>query len=61
MSKVYTKKINKNILTGRRQRLIKNFLYYIANIEESQKEKPKTNTDHHNGDLNACFFFKYLI
>jgi len=57
MSKVYTKKINKNILiTGRRQRLIKNCLFYIANIEESQKEKPKTNTDHHNGDLNVCFF-----
>jgi len=33
MSKVYTKKLNKNIsLTDRRQILIKNSLFYIANI-----------------------------
>jgi len=67
VSKVYTKKFNKNIsLTDRRQRWIKNYLFYIANIEdtrcqqaESLKEKTvilkQTNTDHHNGDLNLCF------
>jgi len=36
MSKVYTTKINKNIsLTDRRQRLIKNSLFYIGNIEDT--------------------------
>jgi len=36
MSKVYTKKINKNIsLTDRRQTIIKNSLFYIANIEDT--------------------------
>jgi len=36
MSKVYTKKLNKNISpTDRRQRLIKNSLFYIANIEDT--------------------------
>jgi len=47
MSKIYTKTFYKNIsLTDRRQRLIKNSLFYIANIEvtwcyqaESRKEK----------------------
>jgi len=35
MSKVYTKEINKNIsLTDRRQILIKNSLFCIANIED---------------------------
>jgi len=32
MSKVYTKNIS---LTDRRQRLIKNYLFYIANIEDT--------------------------
>jgi len=36
MFKVYTKKNKKNIsLTDRRQRLIKNYLFYIANIEDT--------------------------
>jgi len=36
MSNVYTKKLNKNIsLTDRRQKLIKNSLFYIANIEDT--------------------------
>jgi len=36
MSKVYTKKINKHIsLTDRLQRLIKNSLFYITNIEDT--------------------------
>jgi len=36
MSKVYTKKIYKNISrTDRRQRLIKNSLFYVANIEDT--------------------------
>jgi len=36
MSKVYNQKINKNIsLSDRRQRLIKNSLFYIANIEDA--------------------------
>jgi len=36
MSKVYTKICNKNItLTDRRQRLIENSLFYIANAEDT--------------------------
>jgi len=36
MSKVYPPKINKNIsLTDRHQRLTKNSLFYIANIEDT--------------------------
>jgi len=65
MSNVYTKKLNKNIsLTDRRQKLIKNSLFYIANIEntasritEGENRHFKTNTDHHNGDFNLWFFF----
>jgi len=36
MSKVYSKKISKNIsLTDRHQRWIKNSIFYIANIEDT--------------------------
>jgi len=36
MSKIYTKKITKiSQLTDRRQRLINNSLFYIANIEDT--------------------------
>jgi len=42
MSKVYTKKLYKNIwITDRRQRLIKNSLFYTANIEDTQAESLK--------------------
>jgi len=43
MSKVYTKKCSKHIsLTDRRQRLTKNSLFYIANIEDTWRRKQQT-------------------
>jgi len=71
MSKIYTKKLNKNIwITERRQRLIKNSLFYIAKIEdtwclqaESLKEKTVVlkHTDHHNGDFDLLTTKKVLL
>jgi len=47
MSKVNTKKINKNI-------------WITDRITEGENRNFKTNTDHHNGDLNVNFFTFFL-
>jgi len=67
----YKIQTDQKYLINKLQRWIKNSLFYIANIEdtwitdgENHNFKPKTNTDHHNGDFNLFLVsfthFKWL-